>query len=674
MAAKSPGATAGRPIWRFAPLAWALLVAAALALLLASPARWRLDAPLYDLLSTIAPPAPAPDVVIVAIDEPSFAEIGRQWPWPRTLHAELVKALREAGAKLIALDVVFSEPSTPEADQALAEALGPDVVLAADEAVIDTPQARQRMHIEPLPEFLAKGAAAGVVAIPLDRDGVLRWMQPGPDSFAATAARLSGAQIADAARNVLLQFRGGARAYATVSYYQALKPQEFLPPGAFKDKIVFVGLSTQTAADASAGAADAFATPFTARTGKLTAGVEAQATMFDALRAGDLTLPAPYWAELAALGIAVLAGMGLARGGRVSWLSGFGALALAAGFVVASFLALELANLWLSPAVPALAVLLVVAVDAAIDYARERRARREIGRAFGQYVSPDLVARLASDPSALKLGGERRTLTILFCDVRGFTTLAEGMKDDPERLTSLVNRLLGPLSDAVLAENGTIDKYIGDCVMAFWNAPLDAPDHAERAVAAGLRMLEAVETLNAELAAEAAEGVAPLKLAIGVGINTGDCVVGNLGSERRFDYTAIGDAVNVASRLESASRAYGVPMLIGAATAERAGGRFALLELDMIAVKGRSAGREIYTALGPTFEQADFDRVRAAASTFLTQYRQRDWQGAERALAALLAAEPRLAGYCSRMAERLSRMKAAPPPDTWTGVFAATEK
>jgi len=333
--------------------------------------------------------------------------------------------------------------------------------------------------------------------------------------------------------------------------------------------------------------------------------------------------------------------------------------------IAACWLALQHAEFWLPPAAPSLAVLLVVGAEAALDYGRERRARREIARAFGQYLAPEVVERLVRDPSALKLGGERRTLSILFCDVRGFTELAERMKGDPERLTLLINRLLGPLSDAVLAEGGTIDKYIGDCVMAFWNAPLDAPDHAERAVAAGLRMLDAVERLNAELNAEAGPGVAPLEFAVGVGVNTGDCVVGNLGSDRRFDYTAVGDAVNLASRLEGASKLYGVRMLVADDTAAQVS--TPLIELDRIVVKGRRDGALIHTAL----PGADVLEKQAA---FLEAYRARRWDDAELALAAVRASEPRLALYASVMAARIAGYRAAPPPDDWMGVFAATVK
>ncbi|HTO32390.1 MAG TPA: adenylate/guanylate cyclase domain-containing protein, partial [Pararhizobium sp.] len=183
---------------------------------------------------------------------------------------------------------------------------------------------------------------------------------------------------------------------------------------------------------------------------------------------------------------------------------------------------------------------------------------------------------------------------------RGFTTISEALKDDPEQLTTLINRLLTPLSEIVLESGGTIDKYIGDCLMAFWNAPLDDEKHASHAVGAALKMLEAMDVLNAELRAEAeGRSTKPQTLRIGIGINTGDCVVGNMGSSRRFDYSVLGDSVNLASRLEGESKNYGVPLLIGEQTARLSAADFTVAELDSITVKGRTTLSPIFTVLRP---------------------------------------------------------------------------
>jgi adenylate cyclase len=185
-----------------------------------------------------------------------------------------------------------------------------------------------------------------------------------------------------------------------------------------------------------------------------------------------------------------------------------------------------------------------------------------------------------------------KELSILFCDVRGFTTISERMQADPERLTQLINRILTALSNCVLAEKGTIDKYIGDCIMAFWNAPLDEPEHASRGARAALRMLDAIATLNRELAAEGLPSIA-----IGVGLNTGRCVVGNMGSEKQFDYSALGDSVNLASRLESASKELGVSIVIGPETARQIGDRLPLVSLETISVKGKQEAITVYTVV-----------------------------------------------------------------------------
>ncbi len=551
----------------------------------------------FDFLSTLHDPAPPADSpIVVAIDEPSLAEINVQWPWPRDIHARLIEALRAAGAKAIGLDIIFAEPTAPERDAALAASLGPDVVLAGDESVIVTPQAEQLVRTTPLPAFSEAGAVTGIASISLSGDGIFRDLPRYEDGFARQIARAAGRTADLPVGEWMIQSYGPARSYPTVSYYQALDPDAFLPKDYFRDRVVIVGLSLQNAPEINHGGADAFATPYTVHTGRLVAGVEIQATIFDNIVHASAIRRAGAPLALAGIALAaVLAAFTVWRSTR--WQTAAIALAAALGFSAISFLLIRHAGLFVSPLGPALAFAAVAVGQAAFDYADERRNRKQITRAFSQYLSPALVERLVRDPSQLRLGGERRTLSILFCDVRGFTTIAETMKDDPEQLTTLINRLLTPLSDIVLGHGGTIDKYIGDCLMAFWNAPLDDADHANHAVAAAIDMLARMETLNAELKREAAErGTVYHQLKIGIGINTGECVVGNMGSSQRFDYSVLGDAVNLASRLEGASKNYGVPLLIGEGTAMLAD-RFSVLELDRITVKGRTAASPVFTAL-----------------------------------------------------------------------------
>jgi adenylate cyclase len=576
-------------------------------------AGWQLvDLRLFDYFSTFRHPAlPDNGPVIVAIDEPSLADINMQWPWPRSLHARLIRQLRAAGAKAIGLDIIFSEPSSAENDNALAAALGPDVVLAADETLIKTPQADQLVRAEPLAQFTQAGAKTGIASISLEGDGLFRALPTYPDGFAVQLARAAGFSSMLPDRH-LVQALGPARTYPTASYYQALDPDNMLPPGFFRDRVVLVGLSLQNAPSVKNNVSDAFATSYTVHTGKLVAGVEIQATVFDNLRR-SLSIANPGWrAGLPLLLLAtILAAIVSWR--PLDWLSGMAALSTVAALMIVSYCVLRFGRVFVSPLGPALAYLFVATGQAAFDYAEIRRNRKQIIRAFGQYLSPALVQRLAEDPSQLRLGGERRTLSILFCDVRGFTTIAEELREDPEQLTTLINRLLTPLSDIVLKHNGTIDKYIGDCLMAFWNAPLDDDQHALHAVSAALEMLAAMQDLNAELAKEARLlGKAPYVLQIGIGINTGECVVGNMGSVRRFDYSALGDAVNLAARLEGVSKNYGMPLLLGEQTAKAVAAYLNAVELDRIRVKGRSELSPIYTIV-----QSMTDNQRQQHETFL---------------------------------------------------------
>ena len=583
----------------------ALLALAGVSLLSRLPA-WTLgDLRAFDYLSTLdAPKPPADGPVIVAIDEPSLADINAQWPWPRQFHARLIQSLRDAGAKAIGLDIIMAEPSSPDNDAAMTAAVGPDVVLAGDETLIRTPQADQLIRTMPMPQLTEAGARAGIASINLGGDGIFRTVPPYPDGFAATLAAAAGVTVPALPEDALIQTYGPGRSYQTVSYYQALDPQNFLPPGFFRDRVVLVGLSLQNAPDIDKGGADAFATSYTVHTGKLVPGVEIQATIFDNLRLGSAILPAHGALNLFGVAVAVLAAA-LAVWRGTGWQTfGYAVLAILL-FVGLSYLGIRQAHTFLSPLAPSVAFVVLALGQTAFDYAEERRNKRQITRAFSQYISPDLVKKLSDDPSQLKLGGERRELSVLFSDVRGFTTIAETMKDDPQQLTTLINRLLTPLSDVVMDHGGTIDKYMGDCIMAFWNAPIDDPDHAIHAVETALHMQKALADLNVDLEREALRnGVFHHVMKMGIGINTGEAVVGNMGSNRRFDYSCLGDSVNLASRLEGTSKSYGVTLLLGEETARQVSGRFTVVELDRIKVKGKTLPSPIFTVVHHPTEAA----------------------------------------------------------------------
>ncbi len=610
---------------------------------------------LYDILSTIAPPRPPQlGALIVRIDEPSLSEIGQRWPWPRDLHARLVESLRRAGATAIGFDVIFSEPSTEAADRALAAALGPDVVLAADDVTTVLEQGIQTTRVNPIDPFLEAGAVPGVASVELDGDAYLRLVPRMPDGFAAEVLRLAGANATPPPEGALIQYFGPPDTYPRVSYYQALDPESFLPPGRLKGRTVFVGLSLKAATTADAGVPDTFATPYTLTTGLLTSGVEAQATILDNLRHGLYAVPVsrPAMAGLIVLS-AVLAAALCRRG--ISKRAGLLAVLTILGLLVGAWALLRFGRVWAPPALPVAAALGVFGSRFGLDFMRERQMRRAVSEAFSRYLAPELVAQLARDPGALKLGGERRNLSILFCDVRGFTSMSEKLKDEPERLTTLINRLLDVLSGAVMAEGGTIDKYMGDCVMAFWNAPLRNPDHPLRAVRAALGMAAAVDELNRTLRQE--EGESASRFAVGVGINTGDCVVGNVGSRWRYDYSVLGDAVNLASRLESLSKEFGVSLILGPSTAAAVRGHYVLIELDRIAVRGRASESAIYTVVAPIAERDDpaIAELDEMHPRLLAALRAGQTGEAEALIVRCRSLVPALAGYYDKLASRFPK-------------------
>ncbi|WP_068876801.1 MULTISPECIES: CHASE2 domain-containing protein [unclassified Phenylobacterium] len=548
----------------------------------------------FDLLSTIAPAhPPEPGAVIVAIDEPSFSALGRPWPWPREVHAALIRSLRAAGARAVALDIVFAEPSEPAADAALAAAAGPGTLFAADETVSAQAYGDTVIRTEPIPELLAGGAQAGVASLSMDGDGVLRRIPRYPDGFAAQLARLTGHPGEQGQGGRLIQYFGPAGSYPRVSYYQALDPAKYLPPGLFKDRVVIVGLALQTAPEAGGGGADAFETPWTLTTRQLTPGVEVQATLYDNLVHGLGIRAAPPGLGLLFVLTSALLGWLATRPHAPLAKAALTLGAMAAG-VLAAWLALRFGRIWVSPVEPAAALAFQAIALSAYDFAAEQRRRREVQAAFSQYVAPAVVERLVANPELLNLGGETRDLTVMFADIRGFTGISEAMKGDPQGLTRMINAILTPLSEIVMAHGGTIDKYMGDCVMAFWGAPLDDPDHARHAVAAAEAMLAAMPAINASLGAYVPPGHVLPAIRIGIGVNSGTCVVGNMGSQKRFDYSVLGDAVNVASRLEGLCKTYDVPLVIGEATAAAVPG-LPVVQLDRIAVRGKQESQAIYT-------------------------------------------------------------------------------
>jgi adenylate cyclase len=326
-------------------------------------------------------------------------------------------------------------------------------------------------------------------------------------------------------------------------------------------------------------------------------GVEIEAQALEQMLSGDYLVRPAYAAGLEIAFIVVfgtlIAGLIARSGALIAAVIGIAAIA---SIIVLSWLAFSRAGLLFDPVYPSLSIALLYLGTSLTSYVRSEIERGQIRSAFAHYVSPSIVAEIASDPDKLKLGGDRREVTLLFADVRGFSKISEGRQ--PEELVRFINRLFTPLAATILDHRGTIDKFMGDAVMAFWNAPLRDSQHARHACLAALSMLENVAQLNAELAEESriqCETFLPVR--IGIGLNTGNCVVGNVGSPQRFDYSVLGDAVNVAARFEEATKTFGTEIIVGERTAQQAAS-FAFLELATIMPRGKDRPERIFALVG----------------------------------------------------------------------------
>jgi len=304
---------------------------------------------------------------------------------------------------------------------------------------------------------------------------------------------------------------------------------------------------------------------------------------------------------------------------------------------------------------PILTITLCYAHGYTVKFLSELKQKLQIKKQFGTYLSPALVEKLQKNPELLQLGGDSRELSIMFTDVRGFTTISEHYGADVQGLTKIMNRYMTAMTAKIIENNGTLDKYIGDAQMAFWNAPLDEPEHAKMAVKTALEMMESLDAFNAEITAEGIPA-----FGMGLGINTGVVVVGNMGSSQRFDYTCLGDSVNLAARLEGQSKPYGVKIILGSKTAELVKDKYNVVELDCIAVKGKTEGVKIYTLANQNELHQDF----------LNLYYDGQWMKALTLVPKLKNVTPELEQYYSNMSERLKEGK----PSNWDGTYRATSK
>ena len=429
-----------------------------------------------------------------------------------------------------------------------------------------------------------------------------------------------------------------------------------VPPEFFEGKVALVGTS-------AAGLLDLRSTP----TEKNIPGVTIIAQFIQQIFANEF-LQRPDWlfgAEfLAGIVLAVLITLSIQALGPIGGLS---ILVTGSGGIIGSSYYFYKSKLFLvDPISPLIIALSVYVAVTFFNFLFTELERSRVRGAFAQYLSPEMVNRLAESSESLVLGGERKEMTFLFSDIRGFTKISEQYKDDPEALTQLINQLLTVLSNAILEHGGTIDKYMGDCIMAFWNAPTDQADHRQLAIKAAHTMNEALDIFNLEV-----EGNLEFKLEIGIGINSGNCIVGNMGSDKRFDYTVLGDAVNLASRLESQSSNYGLHMIVGENTYID-DSAFTMIEIDKIAVKGKSSAETIFTCFKPEikFQEEFLDKH----NDFLKEYRSQNWEAAKSSIGVLLSSPNELELYYKHMYARIEEYIKNPPVANWEGVYVAKNK
>lgn len=673
-------------------------------------------------------------VTIVDIDEESLKKLG-QWPWPRHQVARLIDQLRRGGVAAIALDIVFAEPDRTSPQQMLniwgdskelrdAMAMLPDhddqfaAAVGASNTVTGfvlsdhsdmLPDIKAGMAVQgKRPPFVpvfngtvntlhhVTSAAAGngaLNSIP-DMDGIIRRMpllftahetlvpglmaealriaQGNPPVIIKTVPENGAVEEIKIGDFVIPTTKDGSFWIHYTSPYEKryLSAWEVMEgkvaPERLNGQIVFIGTS-------AAGLKDIRSTPLN----PVMNGVEVHAQALEQILLGHF-LNRPDWVEgaeiigLIACCLLLLLLMQFMSPAFDALL----ALSVTAGAIYASWIGFTKYNLLIEPVIACITLIFVYIVESLRQFMMSEREKQQVRNAFSRYMSPALIERLAENPGALKLGGEMRNMTILFSDIRGFTTLSE--RYSAEELTRIINRFLTPMTDTILKHNGTIDKYMGDAIMAFWNAPIDNEKHARDACLAALEMKTRLKEINALMLKESQESGTPYdELAVGIGINSGICCVGNMGSEQRFDYSVLGDNVNLASRLEGQSKTYGVTTMLGENTVALLHD-LAIMELDLIQVKGKTASVRIYTLLGDaSFAQdADFLKLKNTFESMLATYRSQQFSEAANLLVACrtLKLSDQVEDLLDLYAGRIAEYENTPPPADWDGVYIAQSK
>jgi adenylate cyclase len=707
----------GSPIFRHRAVRGALvgLAGAAVALALWLPGLLEsFEARTWDLRERAfaRPAATSSQIALVLVDQESFdwgaREMGLSWPWPREIIAQVVDFCRLAGARALILDVLYTEPSSygVEDDTRFGMAIASfggavgAVHLANDQGdatawpaeeprpglIVNGPQPWSAAFSKatfPIPEIASAVRILGNTNLKPDGDNVYRraplfgtfdgvqvpsmglaaWIAGSGAAPRMTlepgAIEVGGKSVpVDGSGNAILRFRGptmthrGWRAAAIIrsAIQIASGEQPEVSPSELKDKYVFFGYSAP-------GLFDLRPSPMSGSY----PGVEVHATMLDNLLAGDFLREVPIgWGIL--LLVALCIGAGVAAS-SVSGLLG-SALVYVAFVPIAPAMAFGAYALggWLQMVALELGTVVTLVGSSLANYTTEGRQKRYIKSAFRQYLSPTVIEELIAHPERLRLGGERRELSIYFSDLQGFTSLSEALT--PEELTAVLNEYLSAMTDIIQDEGGTIDKYEGDAIIAFWNAPLSLDDHAVRAVRASLRCQARLAEIRPAFRQRVGKD-----LLMRIGLNSGPAIVGNMGSRTRFDYTMLGDAVNLASRLEGVNKQFKTYTMVSAAVVERIGGAFPVRELSRIAVVGRKEPVVVYEPMMPE----EFAARRGLLEEFgrgLQAYYEGRFAEAVELFSQTADRDPPAAAY----AERCRELAAHPPAGAWTGVWVMTSK
>ncbi len=676
-------------------------------------------------------------VAVIDIDENSLLNLG-QWPWPRSYLAQLVANAMEKGAVVIGFDMLFAEADrlspdkmsesvgglSEEVKQTLAQLPSYDSIFA-DEinkgrvvlgiSVSAESKGANNYGLDRIPSFAALGqdpkphlskfpslignideldmaaAGRGMVSLDQDFDGIVRRVPLANlvgDRIIPTLA-LDMLRVATG-RNVVIQTgKNGIDGFKIAGTliptdtkgriwikYSEFDPDHYVSalevingtvaPEKLAGKLVLVGTS-------ATGLKDLRASPLTSNL----PGVEMHMQLLENILTQSYMFRPEFIALFEWLGT-LLTGLTLIVlvplvGARTTLallvFVGTVAVTSSAYFFVAHS---TLIDVTYTVVISTLIYIILVYSS----YLSTEQERTRIRTAFAHYLSPDLVNRLSASPDSLVLGGEEKEMTFMFCDVREFTVISEGYKHDPQGLTHLINRFLTPMTGEILEHNGTIDKYMGDSIMAFWNAPIENPHHAKDAADAALKMIPQLAALNAVLEEEAITEKRSFKqLRVGIGLNTGTCIVGNLGSEQRFDYSVLGDPVNLASRLEGQTKEYGFSIILGESTAVEVPD-YAMIELDLIAVKGKQDAVKIFGLIGGAerAKQPDFLEMRDLVHGFLDLYLSKKWVDALAKIDIMKTHDRHLVKLASLYEERIRTFQQTPPPEDWDGVFRAETK